>query len=43
MLFDPGVVEGHVVGNEIEHQPQSAPAKTLAQPGQSGVAAHFGR
>ena len=39
MLFGPGMVQSHVVGDEIEHQLQSAFLQPLAQAGQRGVAA----
>ena len=39
MLLDPGMIEAHVVGDEVEHQPQAALPQPLAQPGQGRVAA----
>ncbi len=41
VVFDPGVIEPRVVGDEIEHQPQAALAEPLAQAGQRGVAAEI--
>ena len=41
MVFDPGMIEPHVIGHEIEHQSQAALAEPLAQPGQCGVAAEI--
>ena len=42
VLLDPRVIRGHVVRNEIEHQPQTALLQTLAQPGQRGIASQSG-
>ena len=39
MVFDPGMVEPRVIGNEIEHQLQAALAEPLAQTGERRVAA----
>ena len=36
-----GMPEAHVVGHEIEHQPQAALVETMAEPGQRGVAAQL--
>ena len=41
MIFDPGMIEPHVIGDEIEHQPQAALAEPLAQPGQRRIAAEI--
>ena len=41
VFFDPGVIEPHVVRDEIEHQSQAALAEPLAKPGQRGVAAEI--
>ena len=41
VLLDPGVIRGHVVGDEVEHQPQSASVQPLAQACQRRVAAQI--
>ena len=41
MFFDPGMIEPHVIRDEIEHQSQAALAEPLAQPGQRGIAAEI--
>ena len=37
MIFDPGMIEPHVIGHEVEHELQAALAEPLAQAGQSSV------
>ena len=37
MIFDPGMIEPHVIGHEVEHELQAALAEPLAQAGQRGV------
>ncbi len=39
MIFDPGMIQSHVIGNEIQEQPQAALAEPFAQPRQRGIAA----
>ena len=39
MFLDPGMIEPHVIGHKIEHQPQAALAEPLAQAGQRRIAA----
>ena len=39
MLLDPGMIEAHVIGDEIEHQLQAALLQSFAEAGQGGVAA----
>ena len=39
MILHPGVIRGHVVGDEVEHQPQPARGEALAQSGERRVAA----
>src|SRR5262249_41844736 len=38
MVLHPRVAEAHVVGHEIEHEPQAALPQPLTQPGERGVA-----
>ena len=38
MIFDPGMIEAHVIGHEIEHQLQTALSEPLAQTGQRRIA-----
>jgi hypothetical protein len=42
MLLGPGVVRGHVVRDEIEHEPQAPRPEPLAESGQRGIAAQAG-
>ena len=39
MVLDPGVIQRRVVGDEVEHQPQTAVSEPLAEPGESGISA----
>ena len=41
MIFDPGMIEPHVIGHEVEHELQAALAEPLAQAGQGRVAAEI--
>ena len=41
MIFDPGVIEGHVIGCKIKHQTDGAAFQSFAEPGQSSVAAEI--
>ena len=38
VLVDPGMVQGHVIGHEVEHQPEAARPQPLAEPGEGRVA-----
>lgn len=37
VLLHPGMVQGRVIGNEIEHQPQATLVEPFAQPAQSRI------
>ena len=41
MVFDPGMIEPHVIGHEVEHQSQAALAEPLAKPCQCRVSAEI--
>ena len=42
VIFYPGMAEAHVIGNEVQHEPQATSLETLAQPGEGGIAAESG-
>ena len=42
VVLDPGMIEGGVVGDEVEHQAQSARPQTLAKAGERCVSAQVG-
>ena len=42
MIFDPGMIESHVIGDEVKHEPQAALPEPLTQPGESGIPAKVG-
>ena len=42
MLLDPAVVRRHVVRDEVEHEPQPAPAQAFTQAGEGFVSAEVG-
>ena len=41
MIFDPGMIEPHVIGHEVEHELQAALAEPFAKSGQRSIASEI--